>query len=233
MKWTVNQNKSFADIVEFQSAGIRSLLDLQFRSLLMAERELLEHTDFRAIKILDFGAGEQGFTKRNHCGQYKTVDPYFPANWKTVQDIPSTENFDLIVSTEVFEHLESPAEVLKSLSKFQTRGQKIYMTTPFLAREHGAPEDFQRWTEMGMIRLLESAGYKVDKLIRRGNLISVVSAFLNYKLFKGLRSIYFLPALLLAPFVLIVLLLAQLTLTFNKNSSTYLGLSVLATKSED
>ncbi len=230
MKWSVNQNKQFTDIVEFKSSALRQVLDLQYRSLLLAERELLEHSDFRAIKILDFGAGEQGFTQRNHCGDYKTIDPHFSATWKTEDDIPAGERFDLIVSTEVFEHLAQPLNILRKLGEHQAPGQKIYLTTPFMAREHGAPDDFQRWTEMGMQKLLEDSGYRVEKMIRRGNLVSVVSSFLNYRLFKSLRSIYFPLAVCAAPFVLLLLVFAQGTLSCRKKSATYLGLSVLAVK---
>jgi hypothetical protein len=214
----------------FRNAFLRKILDLQYRSLCQAENKLLKNLDFASLRVLDHGAGEQEFKKRHRCAHYFSLDPFCPATWKSTKEIPPNENFDLIVSSEVFEHLENPAEVLKALCAHQRPGQKIFITTPFMARQHGAPRDYQRWTQVGLESLLTKAGYRVERSVKRGNLISVISAFLNFKLFQGLRSIYFPIALFCAPVVLAILALAHISLKCGAHSDTYLGLSVLASK---
>lgn len=239
MKWEhfmnlrIKQSTAFVGLFEFDNLLLRKLLDLQYRTICQAEKILLKNIDLKKISVLDHGAGRQEFKKRHQCASYNSIDPYFPADWKSEVEIPTDKNFDLIVSNEVFEHLEDPMTVLKNLSKLQKKGQKIYITTPFLARQHGAPQDFQRWTEIGLERLLRDAGYKTEVILRRGNFLAVISTFLNYKLFTSLRSRFFLIALVGAPVVLLTLAMAQLFLFSTRPKDFYLGLSVLASKAED
>lgn len=230
MKLFVKQNSEFSDLVEFSSAQIRRVLDLQFQSRCLAEKEIFKDLDLTKLKVLDFGAGTQEFRQRHQISDYKALDPHMPADWKSLSEIPPGEKFDLIIASEVLEHLENPAQVLKELSNLLKPGQKIYLTTPFMAREHGAPADYQRWTQSGLEKLLMTSGFKVEQSHRRGNLISVVSAFLNFSVFKILKSPGFLVGLVLLPIALILLLFAQISLFLNFQSSVYLGLSVLASK---
>lgn len=231
MNWGIKKNLCFPSLVEFPSSRLRSLLDLQYRSILIAEKEL-DLSQFSG-RILDFGCGTQELRQRISGKDYFSVDPYFPATWKNLSEVPQTQVFELVAAVEVFEHLRDPAEHLQRLSRHQVSGQKIYLTTPFLAREHGAPEDFQRWTEQGLEGLLQDCGYRVEKIIRRGGLVSVLSSFLNFSFFQLLNSRYFVFGLLLAPLVVIMLLLAHMSLKVNHGSPYYLGLSVLASKRAD
>ncbi|WP_415061556.1 methyltransferase domain-containing protein [Bdellovibrio sp.] len=230
MNWVIKRSKSFPDLHEFKNGMWRSFLDLQFRSILQAEKDL--GLDTPQGCVLDFGAGSQILKQRMTCREYHSVDPNFEATWKSLEEIPQGRQFDLIAALEVFEHLRDPANILQTLTRHQDLGKKIYITTPFLAREHGAPEDFQRWTAEGMKELLTSAGYRVEKIVKRGNGVSVVSSYLNFALFRMLTSRYFVLAVLLAPIAVILLLIAHFTLR-RSSASFYLGLSVLASKEAD
>ncbi len=230
MNWVIRRSSSFPDLHEFKNRTIRVFLDLQFRSILQAEVVLGLKTP--QGRVLDFGAGSQDFKKRMLCREYLSVDPHFLSTWRSLEDIPEGQRFDLVAAVEVFEHLKDPVKILKDLAQHQEPGSKIYVTTPFLAREHGAPEDFHRWTAEGLKELLAGAGYRVEKIVKRGNGISVVSSYLNFSLFRMLNSRYFVFALLLAPVAFVLLLVAHWTLQ-RKSSSFYLGLSVLASKKGD
>ncbi|KYG63071.1 hypothetical protein AZI86_15235 [Bdellovibrio bacteriovorus] len=230
MKLFIKQNSPFSDLVELSSPQVRRLLDLQFQSRCLTEKKIFKNLDLTQLRVLDFGAGMQDFRQRHQVVKYTSLDPYLPADWKSLSDIPEGEKFDLIVASEVFEHLENPTVTLRELFKILQPGGRIYLTTPFMAREHGAPADFQRWTQSGLEKLLTASGFKIEQSHRRGNLVTVLSSFLNFSLFKLLRSPAFILGLVLLPLVLILLLFAQASFLIKTSSSVYLGLSVLASK---
>lgn len=230
MKFLFRQNSQFSELVEFSSTGARRLLDLQFQSRCLAEKELFKGLNLSQLKVLDFGAGAQDFFQRHQVLKYNSLDLHVPADWKSLSEIPKGEMFDLIIASEVLEHLENPAVVLRELANFLQPGQRIYVTTPFMAREHGAPSDYQRWTKNGLEKLLVDAGFKIEQSQRRGNGLAVVSAFLNYSVFKIIKSPGFLIGLALLPLALFLLLLAQISLLIKFQSSVYLGVSILASK---
>ena len=231
MKLCIKRNSAFSDLIEFSNTLVRRLLDLQFQSRCLSEKEIFKSLDLTKLRVLDFGAGMQEFRQRHQVVKYTSLDPYFPADWKSLSDIPDSEKFDLIIASEVFEHLENPTDTLRELNSHLLPGGKIYLTTPFMAREHGAPADFQRWTQSGLEKILTESEFKIEQSHRRGNLVTVLSSFLNFSLFKLLQSPVFILGLVLLPLVLILLLFAQVSLLIKTPSSVYLGLSVLASKS--
>lgn len=233
MSWGIKQNKSFPELVEFGSTQIRKILDIQYLSIILTEQKVLPKKTLKSV--LDFGSGNRELERRLQAHKYFSLDPFMPADWSQIADVPKEMRFDLIAATEVFEHLQNPNEVLAFFNRHQTLGQQIYITTPFLAREHGAPQDFHRWTDEGMKTLLNQAGYEVDHLIKRGNLICVISSYLNYALFRSVKTPWILLAILGAPFVFLILCFAQCTLRWNPTGSSnfYLGLSLVASKKSE
>lgn len=232
MKLKIRRDAYFSNLVNFEDQNIRKIFDLQFRSQLLAETQLGLHS--RAwSKLLDFGAGDQSLKARICAHQYFSVDLFLPADWSDLNQIPKGQNFDLIAAVEVFEHLPNPREVLRQLSSLQKQGNQLYLTTPFLAREHGAPNDYQRWTAAGLCLLLEQTGYRVTQVLRRGGFFSVQSSLLNYWFFKNWKSRLFFVCVLLCPIVFIFLLLAHIELRFNSGNDFYMGLSILAERSAD
>lgn len=69
------------------------------------------------------------------------------------------EQYDLIIADNVFEHLSKPYAAAKNIFQMLKTGGIFLISTPFLIRVHGAPHDFNRWTEDGMRSLLEDAGF--------------------------------------------------------------------------
>ena len=93
-------------------------------------------------------------------------------------DLPN-EQFDLVLSTQVLEHLAEPQCYLKEALRVLKPGGKLIVTTHGMFEEHGCPYDYRRWTAIGLRYELEKAGFRVREC---------------YKLTTGLRAILFLLA---------------------------------------
>ncbi|MDD2448543.1 MAG: class I SAM-dependent methyltransferase [Sulfurimonas sp.] len=100
---------------------------------------------------LDFGCGEGEvlpiLIERNgvRCDRYDLF--YFP------QKVYKDKSYDLIVSTEVIEHLESPLEVLQELSSHLKEGAYLLLMTRF------HPQNDEKFLEWFYIRDVTHIGF--------------------------------------------------------------------------
>jgi len=140
------------------------------------------HSSTEKITILDFGAGNSPYRKYFPNADYRRADilttPDLQYRITTDSRIAEdAEVFDLIISTQVLEHVENVNAYLSESFRLLKKGGTLLVTTHGIWEEHGVPYDFQRWTEAGLIRDLKLAGY-ADVTI--------------YKLTCGLRGALFL-----------------------------------------
>ena len=88
------------------------------------------------------------------------------------------DTFDMVLMTEVLEHLERLVEVLKEAHRVLKQAEKFVITMPFLYGVHADPQDFQRWTADKIRRELENIGFAVERLEPMGGLFAVIYDFL-------------------------------------------------------
>ena len=100
------------------------------------------------------GTGAEG---RYNFRSYRSVQ--FPAYDVCAGPLP--EQFDLIIAEQVFEHILRPDVAAKNVLSMLRPGGVFVISTPFLLKVHGFPDDLYRWTEHGMRQLLETAGFSV------------------------------------------------------------------------
>lgn len=110
------------------------------------------------------------------------------------------EHFDVLFSSQVFEHAEYLEFTLLEMKRVLNKGGCAVLTFPFLYNEHGAPWDFRRFTIHGAAQL--SKDYEIVRLEKLGGIGSTLSLLLlnwlsNYKFIKALMPIWI-------PFSLIV-----------------------------
>ena len=67
--------------------------------------------------------------------------------------------FDLVIAEQVLEHVAAPAAAVQHAHAMLRPGGHLLLTTPFLIRYHGAPDDYSRWTALGLERLLADNGF--------------------------------------------------------------------------
>jgi SAM-dependent methyltransferase len=123
------------------------------------------------LRILDFGAGPSPYRSLFPNCDYRRADlagnglDYIIDADGRINEQP--ESFDMILSTQVFEHVYGPAAYLRECYRLLKSGGKLVLSTHGSYEDHGCPYDFQRWTADGIKRDLAEAGFfveSVDKL---------------------------------------------------------------------
>lgn len=120
------------------------------------------------IKVLDFGAGGSPYRSLFPNADYRRADikgieglDYLIGDDGRV-NAPS-EEFDLVLSTQVVEHVPYPAIYFDECRRVLRTGGTLIISTHGIFEEHGCPYDFQRWTLNGLERDIASAGFDVIK----------------------------------------------------------------------
>jgi SAM-dependent methyltransferase len=116
------------------------------------------------LRVLDYGAGPSPYRSLFPNADYRRAD-YVPSpGLAYIVDADSrvTERdglFDLVLSTQVAEHLSNPECYFKEAFRLLRPGGRIVVTTHGIWPDHGTPYDFQRWTSAGLARDLARAGF--------------------------------------------------------------------------
>lgn len=143
-------------------------------------------------KVLDAGAGNFRYRKTLEEKSYRYESQEFANSFNQenidlytyVCDIEaldiSSKLFDLIICTQVLEHVPHPNKAIAELARVLKYDGRIYLTTNFLFPIHGEPFDFFRFTRFGLLKLFEEAGLEIISIEPRGG----VAAFLGKIFFE-------------------------------------------------
>ena len=136
----------------------------------------------KGLTVLDYGAGGSPYRSLFGNSEYRRADvmpsidcDYIIAPDGTVPESPA--EFDLVLSSQVLEHVYDPAVYLSECFRLLKPGGTLLLTTHGTYEDHGCPYDFQRWTADGLRRDLERAGFEIVGL---------------QKITTGLRAVAFL-----------------------------------------
>lgn len=97
---------------------------------------------------------------------------------------------DVVVCTEVFEHLEHPLLAMKEILRILKSGGTFIGSTPFLFKIHGDPDDYFRYTESAIRKVFLSSFSTVEVypmgggLGTAGMMLTQVSDDFKYRLLK-------------------------------------------------
>lgn len=121
--------------------------------------------------ILDYGCGGSPYRQVFQAEEYRRADYVDcggidcligPDGRLTYPD----DSFDLVLSTQVLEHVFQPQDYLKEALRVLKPGGKLILTTHGIWEDHGCPYDFRRWTFDGLSQELEAAGFAVKKVAK-------------------------------------------------------------------
>lgn len=85
--------------------------------------------------------------------------------------------FDAVISTQVLEHIADFDNVLSEIRRVLRPGGQVVITVPFIYNEHGAPEDFRRFSVYGAGKIFPP-DWQVVRLARLGGVGSALGVLL-------------------------------------------------------
>ncbi len=180
-----------------------------------------DNSTFINWKVLDFWCWEKpykgilkygeyiwvDFEKSGHNNKQNNIDFFW--DWKILPF--KNDEFDSILSTEVFEHIFNIDEVLDELNRVLKKWWKILLTIPFVIHEHEVPYDFARYTSFWIQSLLEKHWFKVLKNEQYWSYFDVILQLKIWFLWKITETRYkYLSLLLRIIFVVPIMILINL-----------------------
>lgn len=137
---------------------------LLLRCLAAQLRTVVRALDGRKLEIVDVGCGRRPYESllkpitARYVGVDWTegpkVDVVAPAEELPFED----ESFDLLLSTQVLEHVDDPARVVAEALRVLRPGGIAMVSTHGVVNYHPNPNDHWRWTHTGLARLLQQHG---------------------------------------------------------------------------
>ena len=117
--------------------------------------------------VVDYGCGDKPYLElfASRCSSYLGVDAGgtaadLPLNEDGTLPLPS-DSADLVISTQVLEHVADPALYLAEAARVLRRDGKLILSTHGIWAYHPHPTDFWRWTSDGLARVVEQAGFGI------------------------------------------------------------------------
>ena len=193
-----------------------------------------------SVNCLDVGCGDRPYEYLFEQGKYVGID--VPVSGRSAelkkpdlfyngQTIPYSDNqFDLVLCTQVLEHVSDPFSLIKEMARVCEQGGGVIISLPFVYQEHEQPFDYFRFTSFGITEVLENAGMNVISMRKDSTSIETLAILLNVYIIKNLipgnrLAAYIFTLLLCFPIQLISLLLSRL---LPDNGELYLNLVIHA-----
>ena len=198
---------------------------MNYFSLIFTNNSILRNLQIQAFKnfklngiCLEFGANHKlnrNFLKES-SKEYKTFYSNIDKKNKKFlfldleKKINHKIKYDNIIIFNVLEHLRDIDQPLNNIYSMLKKNGKIYGSTPFLYRIHGAPKDYNRYTKDLIKKELEKKNFKNIKIKELGT-----GPFLaSFSLLRG--YIKFLP-IFYHFLITLMILLDKILLFFIKN----------------
>jgi SAM-dependent methyltransferase len=126
------------------------------------------------LRILDFGCGGSPYRslfpnseyKRADIGGVDNIDYKIPTDGSSVKLPVDDGYFDLLLSSQVLEHVPNPDAYLSEAFRVLKPGGLLLISTHGVFEEHGCPYDFRRWTSFGLRLDLERSGFTLKNTLK-------------------------------------------------------------------
>ncbi len=173
--------------------GWRSILDPENARILTFLREQRARLK-KDSRVLDAAAGAKPFKHIFESLAYESCD--MPGGFYQsthdfecyLDDVPrENETYDVVVLTQVLEHVPDPLAVLREINRILMPGGKLLVSVPLTAPLHGEPWHFFLFSHYGIAQLAKESGFAVSEIEKIGGAFWVIGKRLPdafIKLFK-------------------------------------------------
>ncbi len=138
------------------------------------------------LNIIDIGSGKKPYYPlfAAYAHEYIGIDAA-PCSHTDIMAVAEhlpirSAFFDVIVCTQVLEHVTDPYGVLSEWMRILQPGGLVFASTHGTFWYHPDPVDYWRWTHAGLRRLFESAGFRVHIVEACGGTPSVAALLLGH-----------------------------------------------------
>ena len=162
------------------------------------EKFIIKYSKFFKGSAVDLGSGSSPYKKfiLTKVLNYTSVDwsnCLHDNKFDIVADLnlalPIKDNsFDTILSFSTLEHLSEPQLHLKEAYRICKKNGVIFIQIPFNWQLHEQPYDYFRYTEFGIKKLLQNAGFKGIKVEAQCGLFTTLALKLNYFLTRFIKG---------------------------------------------
>lgn len=122
----------------------------------------------KGMRVLDIAPQDHAGAKAcfSHVETLDIVDgaDYKADICKNNSEIITDESFDIIICTEVLEHVANPFDAVKELRRMLKTGGRLFVTTPFNFRIHGPLPDNWRFTIHGLKELFKDFTCTIEEV---------------------------------------------------------------------
>lgn len=124
-------------------------------------------------RMLDAGAGDSPYRQHFQHVVYEAADSctrpqhkYEYVHYKcNLTSIPvESERYDLVLCTQVLEHVPHPLILLRELHRVLKPDGKLWISAPLMFEEHEVPYDFYRYTQYGWKFMMHDAGFNIERI---------------------------------------------------------------------
>lgn len=136
---------------------------------------------------LEVGCGTRRYAKHLPAQGWKCVFTDFEVRGPGVSAVADAhrlpfrgECFDVVLMTEVLEHLHDPEVALSEISRVLRPEGLLILTYPFNYSLHETPYDFTRWTEFKLEKELAERALTIVSMQRRGNAVGVLLTIISH-----------------------------------------------------
>jgi SAM-dependent methyltransferase len=121
--------------------------------------------------LLDLGCGEMPYRPVLEPSVARYVGADLPRNARAEVHLDDAGrvsmpdgSVDIVLSSQVLEHVPSPQDYLREARRLLKPGGALLLSTHGYWMYHPDPTDYWRWTRDGLVREIESAGFRVQSV---------------------------------------------------------------------
>ena len=185
------------------NAFITKRYSITFLPNYIIRRGIYKKIKQKAVEIkgvcLDFGCGSKPYESlfenaeeyigvdievSGHNNSSNKIDYYYDGKVLPFQK----EKFDVIFSSEVFEHIFNIHSILPELNRVLKTKGLLLITIPFVWEEHEIPFDYGRYTRFGITHLLNEYNFKIISIEQTTSDIETIFQLFSNYVFNAIKS---------------------------------------------